>query len=98
VENRLLELWSIMDFLNPGYLGQRHAFQSRYGHLSGTEKDRHGTTELRLLIRPFLLRRMKTDRKVITDLPDKMESRVFCTLTREQATLYQALCRHGAVS
>lgn len=98
VENRLLELWSIMDFLNPGYLGQRHAFQSRYGHLSGTEKDRHGTTELRLLIRPFLLRRMKTDRKVITDLPDKMESRVFCTLTREQATLYQAVVSDMAQS
>lgn len=98
VENRLLELWSIMDFLNPGYLGSRHAFQSKYGHLSGTERDRQGTKELRLLIRPFLLRRMKTDRSVIADLPDKMESRVFCTLTREQATLYQAVVSDMAQS
>ncbi|KAF5091534.1 RNA polymerase-associated protein RapA [anaerobic digester metagenome] len=98
VENRLLELWSIMDFLNPGYLGSQHAFQSRYGHLSGTEKDRHGTTELRLLIRPFLLRRMKTDKAVIADLPEKMESRVFCTLTHEQATLYQAVVEDMAQS
>ncbi len=98
VENRLLELWSIMDFLNPGYLGSQHAFQSRYGHLSGTEKDRHGTTELRLLIRPFLLRRMKTDKAVIADLPEKMESKVFCTLTHEQATLYQAVVSDMAQS
>ncbi len=98
VENRLLELWSIMDFLNPGYLGSQHAFQSRYGHLSGTEQDTHGTHELRLLIRPFLLRRMKTDKAVIADLPEKMESKVFCTLTHEQATLYQAVVEDMAQS
>mgnify|MGYP000864726535 CR=1 FL=1 len=91
VENRLLELWSIMDFLNPGYLGSQHAFQSRYGHISGSEKDAPWCHEIRLLIRPFLLRRVKTDRSVIADLPEKMESKVFCTLTREQATLYQAV-------
>ena len=98
VENRLLELWSIMDFLNPGYLGSQHAFQSRYGHLSGTERDMQGITELRLLIRPFLLRRMKIDKSVIADLPEKMESKVFCTLTREQATLYQAVVSDMAQS
>lgn len=91
VENRLLELWSIMDFLNPGYLGPQHAFQSRYVHLVELDKDKQGTAELRLLIRPFLLRRMKTDKSVIADLPEKMEFRVFCTLTREQAALYQAV-------
>ncbi len=98
VENRLLELWSIMDFLNPGYLGSQHAFQSRYGHLSGADKDSVGMTELRLLIRPFLLRRMKTDKTVIADLPDKMEAKVYCTLTREQASLYQAVVSDMAQS
>lgn len=91
VENRLLELWSIMDFLNPGYLGSQHAFQSRYSHLVELDKNRQGIAELRLLIRPFLLRRMKTDKSVIADLPEKMEFKVYCTLTREQATLYQAV-------
>ncbi|HPP78289.1 DEAD/DEAH box helicase [Methanospirillum sp.] len=98
VENRLLELWSIMDFLNPGYLGSQHAFQSRYGHLSGGNTNTVAMTELRLLIRPFLLRRMKTDKTVIADLPDKMESKMYCTLTREQATLYQAVVSDMAQS
>ncbi|MFH0968628.1 MAG: DEAD/DEAH box helicase [Methanobacteriota archaeon] len=91
VENRLLELWSIMDFLNPGYLGTQHAFQERYSVQIEQEKDQQATAELRRLIRPFILRRMKTDQSIITDLPEKMESKVYCSLTREQATLYQAV-------
>jgi len=91
VENRLLELWSIMDFLNPGYLGTQHAFQERYTIQIEQDKDQKATSELRRLIRPFVLRRMKTDQSIITDLPEKMESKVYCSLTREQATLYQAV-------
>lgn len=91
VENRLLELWSIMDFLNPGYLGTEHAFTSRYIRAIEQEKDPELTKELRSLISPFILRRMKTDKNVISDLPEKMESREYCTLTKEQATLYQAV-------
>ncbi|MCA1916681.1 DEAD/DEAH box helicase [Methanospirillum hungatei] len=91
VENRLLELWSIMDFLNPGYLGSQSAFTNRYSRPIEQEKDAERIQELRSLIRPFLLRRMKTDTHVIADLPEKMENRVYCTLTPEQATLYQAV-------
>ncbi|MCX6700137.1 MAG: DEAD/DEAH box helicase [Methanomicrobiales archaeon] len=98
VENRLLELWSIMDFLNPGYLGTQHAFQSRYVSRIEQEKDPGAIKELRQLIRPFIIRRMKTDRSVITDLPEKMESRVYCSLTHEQATLYQAVVTEMAES
>ncbi len=98
VENRLLELWSIMDFLNPGYLGTQHAFQSLYVSRIEQDKDQQATSELRQLIRPFIMRRMKTDRSVITDLPEKMESRVYCSLTHEQATLYQAVVTDMAES
>ena len=91
VENRLLELWSIMDFLNPGYLGSQSAFTNRYSRPIEQDKNSELVHELRSLIRPFLLRRMKTDKHVIDDLPEKMENRVYCTLTTEQATLYQAV-------
>lgn len=91
VENRLTELWSIMDFLNPGYLGSRHFFQRRFA----VPIERYGDTDslktLRSLVQPFILRRLKTDRDIIQDLPDKQEMIVFCGLTAEQATLYQGL-------
>ena len=96
VENRLLELWSIMDFLNPGYLGSQYAFTGRYVQSIEKDKDPSVTAELRSLIRPFILRRMKTDKHVISDLPEKMESRVYCSLTYEQATLYQAIVNEMA--
>ena len=96
VENRLLELWSIMDFLNPGYLGSQYAFTSRYTHTIEQDKNQVLMMELRSLIRPFIMRRMKTDKNVITDLPDKMEVRVYCSLTPEQATLYQAVVNEMA--
>jgi hypothetical protein len=91
VENRLSELWSIMQFLNPGYLGSAQQF--RIGYAVPIEKDgsQEKAEELRRLIRPFMLRRLKTDKNIIRDLPEKMESRVFVTLTREQVTLYQAI-------
>jgi SNF2 family DNA or RNA helicase len=90
VENRLAELWSIMDFLNPGYLGPKNFFQRRFA----TPIERYGDTAslktLRSLVQPFILRRLKTDRTIIQDLPEKQEMTVFCGLSSEQAQLYQA--------
>ncbi|MEM1239336.1 MAG: DEAD/DEAH box helicase [Cyanobacteria bacterium P01_H01_bin.26] len=89
VENRLAELWSIMDFLNPNYLGPKNFFQRRFA----TPIERYGDTDslrtLRGLVQPFILRRLKTDRSIIQDLPDKQEMTVFCGLSAEQARLYQ---------
>ena len=91
IENRLSELWSIVDFLNPGYLGSREAFRRSFAVPIERWRDADRATELRQLVRPFVLRRVKSDPNVIQDLPEKLESRVYCTLTREQATLYQAV-------
>jgi SNF2 family DNA or RNA helicase len=93
VENRLSELWSILHFLNPGYLGSRQAFRSQFGIPIERYGDEAATTTLRRLTAPFILRRVKTDPNVIADLPDKFESKVYCTLTAEQATLYEAVVR-----
>jgi superfamily II DNA or RNA helicase len=91
VENRLAELWSIMDFSNPGLLGPLETFRrefalpiERYGKDSVAER-------LRRIVGPFILRRLKSDPNVITDLPPKHEMKVVCTLSREQATLYKAV-------
>jgi superfamily II DNA or RNA helicase len=92
VENRLSELWSILDFLNPGCLGPRESFYQNYAR--GIERgDSERSDELRRLVQPFLLRRVKTDKTILSDLPDKTEHTVYCNLTREQATLYQAVTR-----
>ncbi|MCX6693859.1 MAG: DEAD/DEAH box helicase [Methanomicrobiales archaeon] len=91
VENRLSELWSIMNFLNRGYLGSLDQFRSTYAIPIEKSHNCARSDELKTIIRPFLLRRLKTDPAVITDLPEKMEYKVYCTLTREQATLYQAV-------
>ncbi len=91
VENRLSELWSIMEFLNPGYLGSEAAFRRRYALPIERYRDPAATAELRKLVEPFVLRRVKTDPTVIKDLPSKNEMKVYCSLTQEQATLYQAV-------
>ena len=91
VENRLSELWSIMEFLNPGYLGSEASFRRRYALPIERYRDPSATTELRRLVEPFVLRRLKTDPTVIKDLPSKNEMKVYCSLTQEQATLYQAV-------
>lgn len=93
VENRLTELWSIMDFLNPGYLGSREQFRNRFIVPIEKNGDEERTNLLNLIISPFLLRRVKSDRRVIEDLPEKEESRVDCRLTVEQAALYEACVR-----
>ncbi len=89
VENRLSELWSILDFLNPGYLGSRAFFQKRFAMPIERYGDTASLQTLRSLVQPFILRRTKTDRDIIQDLPDKQEMTVFCNLTPEQAALYE---------
>jgi SNF2 family DNA or RNA helicase len=93
VENRLTELWSILHFLNPGYLGSREVFRSQFAIPIERYDDGKTAAKLRRLTAPFVLRRVKTDPKVIDDLPEKLENKVFCTLTPEQATLYEAVVR-----
>ncbi len=91
VENRLAELWSIMDFLNPGVLAAAHTFRARYAVPIERYADEDAAARLRHATRPFLLRREKRDPAVITDLPDKRHTRHLCGLTGEQATLYRAV-------
>jgi non-specific serine/threonine protein kinase len=87
VENRLGDLWSIFDFINPGLLGSSKQFSSFAKSLVDRPNNPYGP--LRELIRPYILRRLKTDRSVIPDLPDKTEVKAFCSLSRRQAALYQ---------
>jgi SNF2 family DNA or RNA helicase len=91
VENRLAELWSILDFLNPGVLGPASTFRARYAVPIERYADEEAAARLRQATRPFLLRRVKADPAVIADLPDKRHVRHLCGLTTEQATLYRAV-------
>lgn len=90
VENRLSELWSIMEFCNPGLLGSETAFRETFARPIEQHGNEEKLSELRRLIRPFILRRSKTDETVIDDLPSKIETKEYCTLTEEQASLYKA--------
>ncbi|GAA0315667.1 DEAD/DEAH box helicase [Bacillus carboniphilus] len=89
IENRLSELWSIFDFLNHGYLGSLHTFQHRYILPIERDDDKKQLQKLQSLIRPFLLRRTKTDQRIALNLPDKLEQKQYCNLTPEQASLYE---------
>jgi SNF2 family DNA or RNA helicase len=91
VENNIGDLWSIMEFLNPGFLGTQAAFKRRYFEPIQTRRDPKTIAQLKALTGPFILRRLKTDKSVIDDLPEKQEMKVFCTLTKEQASLYAAV-------
>jgi SNF2 family DNA or RNA helicase len=91
VENRLSELWSIMDFLNPGFLGPAAEFRRRFAIPVERYGDAAAARRLRQLIRPFVLRRVKDDPNIEVDLPEKMEMKVYCNLTQEQAGLYEAV-------
>ncbi|MCC6166761.1 MAG: DEAD/DEAH box helicase [Caldilineaceae bacterium] len=91
VENRLTELWSILHFLNPGFLGSQQSFRRRFALPIERYGDAGAAEALRRLTAPFVLRRVKTDPTVIQDLPDKQETKVYCPLTQEQATLYEAV-------
>ncbi|WP_234710950.1 DEAD/DEAH box helicase [Nostoc punctiforme] len=97
VENRLQELWSILDFLNPGYLGNKQFFQRRFAMPIEKYGDTASLGQLRSLVQPFILRRLKSDREIIQDLPDKQEMTVFCGLTADQAALYQQVVEQSLV-
>ena len=88
IENNLRDLWSIFDFLNPGLLGSSKAFAAFVKRLA--DRTPPSYAPLRKLVAPYILRRLKTDRSVIADLPDKTEVKAFCGLSRKQAALYQA--------
>ena len=87
IENRLSDLWSLFDFLCPGLLGGVREFSAFLKR--GSQSDSNQFTPLRRLVRPYILRRLKTDKRIITDLPEKTEMTAFCPLTRRQAALYQ---------
>ena len=89
IENNLRDLWSIFDFLNPGLLGTSKAFADFVKRLAAKEPVSYAP--LRKLVGPYILRRLKTDRSVIADLPDKTEVKAFCGLSKKQAALYQAV-------
>ena len=94
VENRLAELWSIMRFLNPGYLGPRKEFRRRFARPIEREGDEAALRDLHKLTRPLILRRLKSDPKVIQDLPEKQEMKVYAHLSEEQASLYEAVVQN----
>jgi hypothetical protein len=87
VENRLSDLWSLFDFLNPGLLGSATAF-AKFTKQLASDQGRH-FGPLRALIQPYMLRRLKTDKQVIADLPEKTEMNAFCSLSKHQAALYE---------
>jgi SNF2 family DNA or RNA helicase len=91
VENNVGDLWSIMEFLNPGLLGSQAEFKRRFYLPIQSASNTNAIKQLRRLTEPFILRRLKTDKAIISDLPEKMEMKVFCTLTKEQASLYAAV-------
>ena len=89
VENRLTELWSIFDFINKGYLGSLREFQKSYAIPIERFKENTRANKLRMSISPFVLRRLKTDKNVISDLPEKMVLNEYCYLSKMQAVLYE---------
>ena len=91
VENRLGDLWSLQDFLNPGLLGSAKAFAQYAKGLAQRPGNPYGP--LRALVRPYILRRLKTDKRIIADLPEKTEMKVYCGLARRQAALYEQSVR-----
>ena len=91
VENNVGDLWSLMEFLNPGLLGPQAEFKRNFFIPIQASRDQAAAEHLKKLTAPFILRRLKTDKAVIADLPDKLEMKVFCTLTSEQASLYAAV-------
>ena len=93
VENRLRDLWSIFNFLNPGYLGKEAQFRKSFELPIYKSNDADTSATLKRLVEPFILRRVKTDKSIIDDLPDKIEQKMYCTLSPEQASLYEAVVK-----
>lgn len=93
VENNVGDLWSIMEFLNPGFLGTQAGFKRNFFIPIQAEHDQDAARRLKDITGPFILRRLKTDRSIITDLPEKMEMKTYCSLTKEQVSLYAAVLK-----
>ena len=89
MENHVGDIWSLMDFLNPGLLGKRAIFREKFFRPIQSGTDPGARIRLRRVTTPFILRRLKTDKQIIADLPDKVEGKVYCPLTLEQARLYE---------
>ncbi|GHV12417.1 helicase [Fibrobacterales bacterium] len=89
VENRLTEFWSIMDYTNKGYLGTVQTFKNDYASPIQVFNDEQVATKFKKITAPFMMRRMKSDKSVIADLPDKIEQNQFAELSKQQAALYQ---------
>jgi SNF2 family DNA or RNA helicase len=98
VENHVGDLWSIMQFLNPGLLGTQAEFKRSFFIPIQAQRNAEATERLKQITGPFLLRRLKTDKSIIADLPDKIEMKVFCNLTKEQASLYAAVLKEAEIS
>lgn len=91
IENRLMDLWSIFNFLNPGFLDNKTVFRKQFELPVQRENDQKKKVILKNLVSPFILRRLKTDKSIISDLPEKIEQKVYCELSVEQASLYQLI-------
>ena len=91
VENHVGDLWSIMDFLNSGFLGSEQEFKRSFFLPIHAQHDREASERLQKMTAPFILRRLKTDRSIISDLPEKLEMKVFCALTGEQGRIYEEI-------
>ena len=91
VENKLLDYWSVLDFTLPKYLGTQTYFRKNYARPIQGERDQRTAERFRRLVAPFVLRRLKTDKHIISDLPDKVVQTEHCALTPEQLALYQSI-------
>jgi SNF2 family DNA or RNA helicase len=94
IENRLLELWSLFNFLNPSLLGSRLEFQKKYILPIERFQDQAAIDKLKLIIKPFILRRVKSDKSIIKELPEKNEIKILIELTEEQVKLYKELVKN----
>ena len=93
VENRVLDLWSIFNLLNPGYLGKEAQFRKSFEVPIQKDNDGVKSTTLEKLVEPLILRRVKTDKSIINELPDKLEQKLHTKLTKEQASLYEVVVK-----
>jgi SNF2 family DNA or RNA helicase len=95
IENRLMELWTLFNFLNPGLLGNRTNFQKDFIIPIERFQDQEAIDKLKLIINPFIMRRLKSDKKIISDLPEKNEMKIYVELTEDQEALYQDLVKNA---
>lgn len=95
VENRLTELWSIFDYINKGYLGNLRGFQQNYANIIEKHRDEERIQKLKLATAPFTMRRLKSDKSIISDLPEKIIFDEYCYLTKEQAALYEKVLENS---